>query len=322
MTIETIVPENEATWLNLRKQDITSTESAALFGLSPYMTEFELWHRKHDNLDVEFKVNDRMLWGTRLQDSIAAGVAEDQRWTIRRMMEYMRDTELKAGASFDFAQWNCPNPMPAGIYTKFEGQKPEDISILEIKNVDSLTFKEGWIVEGDDVQAPPHIEIQIQQQLMLSGMKIAYIGALIGGNRVVLIRREPDQVVIEQIRKKIVGFWDSIAHHAEPKPDFARDADFISRLHAYSEPGKVFNADEQVSKLAFAYKQAADEIKSAEKKKDAAKAEILTIVGEAEKIIGPWGSISAGMVGPAHVEYEREGYRTFKPYWKKEIPHV
>lgn len=305
--IETILPTDEKHWLELRKADVTSTETAALFGISPYMTAYELWHRKHDNLEVAFDVNERMKWGTRLQDSIAAGIAEDQGWAIRRMSEYKRDTELRMGASFDFEF--C--------------QPDKALGILEVKNVDSLAFRDGWIVEGDDVQAPPHIEIQVQQQLALSGFKVAYIGALIGGNRVQLIKREPDSTVIEAIKKRVSEFWLSVVEHREPTANFGNDADFISCLYSYAEPGRVFNADERVSKLAFAYRQAAQAAKEADEKKDALKAELLTIIGDAEKVIGETFSISAGLIGPKWIEaYERKGYRNFRVNWKKEKTNV
>lgn len=309
LVIETIIPRDEKHWLELRKQDVTSTEVAALFGISPYMTAFELWHRKHDNLEVEFKASERVQWGSRLQNAIAAGIAEDQGWVIRPMTEYMRDPELRMGASFDFSIESHTVPdWPV-----------DEKGILEVKNVDSLVFKEGWIVDGDNVEAPPHIEIQIQQQLMLSGRSKAFIGALIGGNRVVLIKREPDQQVIEGIRQRIKEFWDSVAKRREPRPDFSRDADFIAKLYSFAEPGTVFNANEQVTKLAHTYKQAAAAAKAAEDKKDAAKAEILTLIGDAEKVVGPWGSITAGLIGPKMIEaYERKGYRNFRVNFKKE----
>ncbi len=307
MTIEILHPKDEADWLAMRRQDVTSTEVAALFGCSPYMTAFELWHRKHDNLEVKFEPSERMKWGTRLQDSIAAGIAEDKGWKIRRMTEYIRDPEFKSGASFDF-----------GFHS--DGA---DEGLLEIKNVDSLIFREGWNAEGDNVEAPLHIEMQIQQQLWLTGELQAYIGALIGGNRVVLIKREPDAVVMESIKKRIAEFWKSIETHKEPTPNYAKDYEIISRLYSYSEPGSVFNADARVSRLAFAYKQAANEAKAANEKKDAAKAEILTLIGSAEKVIGEMFTISAGLTGPALIPaYERKGFRNFKITWKKEKPNA
>lgn len=308
MSIEILQPKDEQDWLTMRKQDVTSTEVAALFGCNPYITEFELWHRKHDNLDVVFEANERMKWGNRLQDSIAAGIAEDQGYTIRRMTEYIRDAELSLGASFDF-EYDHKDDEPDG-----------ESGILEIKNVDGLAFRDGWIVEGENVEAPPHIEVQVQVQLYLSQKSHAKIGALIGGNRIVLIYREPDFAVIQEIKERVRKFWLSVMAHEEPKPDFQKDASFISKLYGYAEPGRVLLAEGNVKLLALAlqYKEAGDKEKAAKLAKDASKAEILTMIGSAEKVKGQGFSISAGMVGPKHVEYDAEGYRNWRVNWTKE----
>ena len=63
MTRESIIPASEEEWLKLRTLDVTSTESPALFGLSPYMTKFELWHRKKSGEVYTIKDNERMFWG-------------------------------------------------------------------------------------------------------------------------------------------------------------------------------------------------------------------------------------------------------------------
>lgn len=69
-------------WLKKRLDDITSTEVSALFGLSPYSTEFELWHRKKSREVVELASNERMVWGSRLESAIAGGIASDQGWEV------------------------------------------------------------------------------------------------------------------------------------------------------------------------------------------------------------------------------------------------
>lgn len=299
--IEIINPKDREHWLKLRAEDITSTECAALFGLSPYQTLFELWHRHRDNLIVEIEENERMKWGTRLQDSIALGVAEDQGWKVRRMDEYIRNPELKMGSSFDFAI--------------------EDAGLLEVKNVDSLQFRDGWAVEGDDVEAPPHIEIQVQHQLAVSGRSFAYIAALVGGNRVALIKREPDEKIISEIKKRVASFWFTIAAGEEPKPDFSRDSAFIARLHSYAEPGKILDAHgvEEIADLAAQYRAFGNAKKQAEEQQKAVKAQLLMKIGDAEKVKGEMFTISAGIIGPKHVEYDTAGYRDFRISWKKEI---
>src|SRR3990167_4888783 len=189
---QVITPKSKGEWLELRTKDITSTEIGALFGFSPYLTAFELWHRKKEGLVVSIDENERMKWGTRLQDSIANGIAQDNVWKVRRMDEYIRIPSLKIGSSFDFSI-EC-----------------ETNGLLEIKNVDSLAFKDGWLVDGDNIEAPPHIELQGQHQLLVSGRQYAYIGALVGGNTVKLIRRQVDEAIHAKIKTAAADFWKSI----------------------------------------------------------------------------------------------------------------
>ena len=285
-------------WLERRVDDITSTEISALFGLSPYMTEFELWHNKKNRTVVALEPNDRIKWGTRLEASIAAGIAEDQGWQLSIMSKYMRDTEMWLGSSFDF-----------GI---------GDDGILEIKNVDALQFREKWTVDGDNIEAPPHIEMQLQQQLMITGRKYAYIGALVGGNQVILIRREPQQAVFDVIREKSAAFWKSISDNNPPPPVFPDDAKFISSLYGYSEPNTCISATPLISAMAEQYRLVLEEQKVLEGSKATLKAKLLMEMGVAEKCLGDGFSVSAGVVGPTRVEaYDRAGYRGFRVIHKK-----
>ena len=295
----TIVPENEDAWLKLRTEDLTSTDMATLFGISPYATPFELWHRKKSKEVVTLKQNPRMTWGLRLEESIAKGVAEDNNWNVRHMPEYMRLPDNRIGSSFDFAIG--------------------DDGLMEVKNVDSLAFKDGWIIEGEDVQAPPHIELQAQNELLVSGRKYIEIAALVGGNRVVLIHRIPDAKIHAAIIAKAKAFWKSIDDNVEPKPDFTKDADFIKSLYHYSEPGSVLDAtgNERINNLVISYKLHSEEAKEAEKLKDAAKAELLTLIGDAEKIVSDRFSISAGIIGETEVKYTRKAFRDFRIFMKK-----
>jgi putative phage-type endonuclease len=299
MSREIIDPKDKEHWLNLRKEDVTSTEVAALFGMSPYMTEYELYHRKKDKSDVAFDVNQRMRWGNRLESAIANGIAEDNNLEVRPMKEYIRDSDLKMGASFDFAV------DPTGI--------------LEIKNVDSLAFKNGWLVDGDDVEAPQHIELQVQSQLAVSGREFALIGAFIGGNNVVLIRREPDDELIKAIKEKIYNFWRSVEKGKAPDPNFIKDAEFIKQIYNVSKQGKVITASEQINTLAKKYKEAAEIEKKGKQQKDAAKAEILTLIDDAAKVDCDHFTISCGMVEDTLIEsFTRKGFRNFKVNPKKE----
>ena len=87
MSREIIPYTDEATWLENRRADLTSTDISALFGVSPYRTAFELYHVKRGNIEASHEENERTRWGKLLQDSIAKGVAEEKALWLRPMPE-------------------------------------------------------------------------------------------------------------------------------------------------------------------------------------------------------------------------------------------
>ncbi|MDF3019342.1 MAG: Bcep22 [Steroidobacteraceae bacterium] len=282
MTTEVIHTENQEQWLSLRQRDVTSTESAALFGESPYVTQFELYHRKRSGEAAAFQSNDRMKWGNRLEAAIAAGIAEERGWQIRPMKEYMRLPDERIGSSFDFMILNHPDG-PAH---------------LEIKNVDYLAYRDGWLVEDDDVQAPTHIEVQVQHQMLVSGFGRSFIGALIGGNREVVIERPRDEAVIAALRARIRQFWRDVDQGNEPAPVMPADAEAVIRMNQYAKPGKILDAssDADIAALVAEYKQAKFAADEADETAKVCKARLFEKIGDAEAVLGQGWKISASMV--------------------------
>lgn len=296
-----ITPESKDHWLSLRSKNVNSTEVPALFEFSPYLTYFELFHRKQTGDIVTIEENERMRWGKALEEAIANEVAKDNGWSIRRMSEYIFDDESKTGSSFDFAIG-------------------ED-GLLEVKNVDSLAFRDSWIEDDNgNIEAPLWIEVQVQVELMMSERKYCMLAALVGGNRLVLIKRDRNDAVINSIKIKIKEFWASIEASTPPKPNFSKDAAFIASMYRYAEPNKVFDArgNESFIEWAREHKRLGDIAKDCETKRDALKAQMLIMIGDAEKVEGGEFSISAGIIGECEVAFTRKAYRNFKPTWRKQ----
>lgn len=288
---------NEADWLKMRLVDVTSTESCALLGASQYMTPYKLWYIKKNGIMGKRKVNERMSWGIRLQDTIAAGIAEDHGFNITKMDEYIRIPELRVGSSFDY--------------------KINDDTIFEIKNVSNDAFRNWWVFDDKDASAPPHIEIQVQHQLAVSGFKVAYIGALVGGNDAYLLRRERNEPLIAQIFERCAAFWESVDKNEMPEPDMFKDNEVIRDIYCHAEPGKVTLSNDGIDALAAEYNRTGEEIRKLERERTGLKSRLLMAVGDHEKVIGSDYTISANMVGPAHVSYDREGYRNFRVTFKR-----
>ena len=310
MIRETITHTSEAAWLEARKQDVTSTEAAALFGAGVYVkTPFELYHLKAGTFPApEFEGNDRTRWGSRLEDAIARGIAEDLGLIVEPFKVYMRIPEIRMGSSFDFKIIGLADDYAEENEARamFRQYGP---GIMECKNVDGLQFRRAWIDDGETIEAPVHIEFQTQHQLEVADLGRAIIAPLVGGNTPKPVLRVRDHDVGAAIRTKVAELWNRINAGAEPAPDFTKDGATIAQVYRDNDGSSVdLSHDERLAALCRTYKKAGADEKAAKEIKDAAKAEILTIIKAAKAITYAGGRISAGTNKESYRAYYRDAY--------------
>jgi len=308
--IEYIETANESAWLLLRSQNVNSTESAALFGLSPYQTELELFHRKRNAEVQSIADNFRMRAGRYLEGSIAQLAANELDCTVKPYKVYARDADARMGSSFDYE-------ILTGDYAGW---------LMEIKNVDRLVYRDAW----QDNEAPEHIEVQCQHQLEMTERPGIIIAALVGGNELKFIERKRNEKMGAGIRQRIQRFWSDVEANNEPLANFERDAEFIISLHQ-SAGDAVYVADEtdNVSMLLHDYHRLKREASDLDALAKAKKAEILDAVGdEFKKIVTAGLTVTCGMTKdtpPTLITEDmvgqtyggRKGYRMFTLREKK-----
>lgn len=332
-----ITPKSEDHWLQLKTEDISSTEISALFGISPYATLFEIWHQKKSGEVQRIDDNERMQWGRRMEDTIAQGVSEDLGLKVRRLKTYQRHNTCKGmGSSFDYEIVGAVDESGTKLCcmpdeAKSEAQRmylTHGAGILEIKNVDYLVYRDQW----EEDEAPPHIEAQLQQQLEVTGRSWGIIACLVSGNQMHYIVRERNEKVGAAMIKKITAFWHSIVENKPPEPDFETDADFIMRLYGDANEWVVdVSEDEEMKPLIEQYYDLQMQAKDVKDLKDSVKARILHEVRDgAKKITCNDISISCGRTKdtPPTVVTEdmigkeiggRIGYRMFRAFKKKPV---
>lgn len=306
MTVEIMQFATEQEWLDSRKEDVTATDCAALLGLSKFKSRFALWHEKKSGIVAqEFVENDRTKWGKRLQNVIAHGICEDNGWIGEDLgLFYLKDRDLRLGSSLD-VKVICPS--------RGEG-------LMEVKNVGGDSFAASW---SDDF-APVYYETQLQQELHLAnkaGLNLSWgvIAALVGGNKPVLYFRDYDPEIGAAIEREAQLFWESVNAGEEPKPDYSVDGALLSKIRgAVHEKNTIdISTNNRVYELVDQYKHGGELEKQGKEMKDTAKAELLDLIGNADKATFNGGSITAGMVAGSEVSFYREPYRNFRVNLKK-----
>lgn len=317
-TRETVTFTSEAEWLALRAKDVTSTEAAGLFDAGSYensRTFYELFNIKAGLLQAKpFKDNDRTKWGNRLEAAIAHGIAEDLGLIVEPFKVYMRIPEVRMGSSFDFKIVGIVDGY-AGDETARSMFRELGPGIMEVKNVDALQFRRGWIEDGDTIEATPQIEFQVQHQLEVAGLEWSLIAPLVGGNTPKVVIRKRDHEVGSLIRQKVAELWERVDRGNAPAPNYEADAGIIAKLNVYNDGTEIDLSDNnRLAELCAERKRASDDESAAKKRKDAATAEILTIIGSAKKVKAAGGfTITAGTVEEAWVEgYMRKPYRSLR----------
>ena len=297
-------------WLKERAPNVNSTESPALFGMSPWSSEFKLYHDKLAGGIDEIPENWRMTVGKVIESAIAELFTEKTGVEVVPFKEYLQDSEARIGSSFDF-------------------KTADNEAIVEIKNVDSLQFKRLWTESSKGVieEAPAHIEAQVQHQMEVADMDTCYICAFVGGNELSICKRARDRVVGQVIRQKVAAFWQRVDARDEPDPNMPMDASFLIQLYS-TAGGNIIEATAEMQGLMIEYVEAQKAFKAAEEVKKVIKANLLHLVGDADGVIGEDGyklsckqtrdtppteiEVTADMVGETITYGGRKGFRGFR----------
>lgn len=291
-----------------RARHIGASEVAALFDASPWLTRFELFHRKAGNIDTpDFNAivdgvpeNERVYWGVKLEEAIIEAACE--RWGYVPLDTPHQLSNGRGLGGHPDRIVNCPE----------RGK-----GILEVKTADWLVAKE-W---GDE--PPAHYLMQSLTYQGLAGVQWGDVIVLIGGNQLKRFQYDFRPLIYEAIKERVEAFWQTVRDNKPPKADYLRDGDAI--LEVIGEPnGQTIDLrhDNYASELADKYLAAKNAAKTWDKEADALKAELIEKIGEASfamlpvhKIIANYTKGSTGtLITKDHVGTTigaRKGYRRF-----------
>lgn len=202
MKREVIPFTTEEAWLKERTKWLTSSDIPCLFNVG-YQTYEELFQNKLHQKQNKIEESEEMSWGKYLEDRIAQRFCDVNKWEFRHKSEFIIIPEYKIASSFDYE-------ISIGNGVGFKAE-----ALLEIKNVNEWKYKKDWI-QGFEIQATPYIELQLQNELLVSGLEVGYIGALIGGCKGILLKRTANKKIQDAILLKAAEFWRKIDESNNP----------------------------------------------------------------------------------------------------------
>lgn len=225
------LPEERDKWLAARRAGISASEIAAVLGISPWDSPFNLFWAKTLGWDTD--ENELMRIGSHLEQTIAdwwAGnhphevvcpgglyASKDRPWQLATPDRLVCDPQMH------------DNPFPDDPNYRYDHLTDAfHQGLLECKWV-SYSW-DGWGEPGTD-EIPTHYRAQVQQQMDVMEVDRTYIAALgPGGFRHYEVAR--DETDIATLRKAGAAFMAGLVHGDPPDLD-SHDATLaaVKRLH-------------------------------------------------------------------------------------------
>ncbi len=279
MTIQKIAIDptrDRETWLTLRMQDITASDTAAVCGegLFDGQTPARVWAEKTGKIGP-MEMNDalkRGLWGEAAVFS--ALEMEHPDWEIRRAKVYFRDVEARIGAT----------PDGAAIIPGLDG-----ITVVQAKVVSRPFFDLHWRADPGDkfspIVAPLAYQLQTLTETKLADAARGVLAALVVDTfkwslELCMVERNPPaEAKIWEVCKAFRKNY--IDTNLQPPVDPERDSEIVKLLYPRDNGMEAdFSGNNELPGLVDALVAARSEKKDCEDHENRIKTQIADILGE------------------------------------------
>jgi len=268
---------------SIRKNSLGSSDMAAVMGLSPWRTAYDVWLEKTGQLE-EQAPNASMEAGTMFEQGVLRYAEEQLGPIIRNQRRTCKDAPLAANIdALVVADGRAVEAKTAGLFGPLTGH---------------------WGEAGTDDFPAPYI-IQCYVHMICCDSDFCHLAAFLGGRGFVLYGVGRDEVVANGIKDWACRFWDNHVVANLPPEGSTPSMDIVRRIKR--EPESVV---EVPPVLVDTYQTLRQIRLDAAKREEAAKAELLAALGTAEG-----GNYGAGMV--TYLECKRKAYSVAEITYRK-----
>ena len=230
---------DNAKWLEERRRGLGGSDIAAILGLSPWKSAFQVYQEKRGEVDG-FKGNDLTDWGTRMEP------------TIR---QWYSDTTGHPVRVPDKILYHAKHPFMLASLDGFTD---------EPRGVEIKTARSGkeWGEPGS-AEIPDYYALQVQHYMAVTGFPVFDVPVSIAGAYPVIYEVPADIELQELIIDACADFWQRVQNGNPPEPTTYADA--VQRFGKSESQGVIVAGRSEV--------QAVEDLREVKAKLDQLKAE-------------------------------------------------
>lgn len=257
----TTYPDRDS-WLKARMAGISSSDAAAVLGVSPWKSPFTLYAEKLGLVDTDAEESEAMRWGTLLEPVIATRYGEETQRPLHDPGRFTLRQSPRHPFMLATLDREILTPNERGV-----------VGVLEIKTTGQFRVDE-WAEEP-----PVYYQVQVQHQLAVTGYAWGSLAVLIGGQRFLWVDIERRDDFIALLVEREAAFWDRVQRLDPPTPD-ATSKDILHRLYpkdtgaSIALPAEALEWDRRLL-------EAKDQLKRWESVKDECEALLKGAIGQA-----------------------------------------
>jgi putative phage-type endonuclease len=204
---------DRALWLEERRKGIGGSDVAAIMGISPWKTAYQVYQEKRGEVK-DWKGTDIMDWGRRMEPAIR---------------QYYSDTTGRSVRLPDKIMYHKEYPFMLASLDGFTDCR----RIVEIKTARS---GHGWGDPGTN-EIPDYYAVQVQHYMLVTGFEVADVPVSIAGGSPVLYEVPANPEVQQLILEACKEFWQRVIDGNPPEPVTYSDA--VARFGKVSTVGDV-----------------------------------------------------------------------------------
>jgi putative phage-type endonuclease len=245
-------------WLEERRKGIGASDCAAVLGLSPWRSPYQVYLEKRGEVK-DWNGNAQAEWGLLMEPVLR---------------QFYSDATGRAVRLPDKILYAKERPYMLASLDGFT----DDERIVEIKTARS---SKGWGEPGTS-EVPDHYAIQVHHQMIVTGFEVADVVVSIGGGSPEIYEVPADKEIQEMIIEACAKFWEKVVAGNPPEPTTYADA--VQRFGKIKAEGAVSATHGDFLNYAE-IKEIREQISKLEAREELLKGKLILSLGEAGDLL-------------------------------------